>query len=298
MEGVKQMNALYSNYSPTLLYVEKYSFPSTWVYPEAKCPYSMVRYVISGSAIFSVDGERYTVKKGDVFYIPQGCLLYCIANTKIEFISVRFFGSIQLPEENMLNYLWNVQQLYHFQDDSEMRKYFEEIYRYAVSKFSYKRLFMRGYLNLICANLAAITSEEKDEFEEDRNILEALNDIDYLRDRALESLKNKDPRINTLVEYITLHPEKNLTQAQMCEMVSISGSTLRRIFKKETGKTIFEFVNERKMQYAAHLLVTTIEPISEISYQLGYESPSYFSKQFRENYGISPQAYRKNSKEA
>ena len=128
--------------------------------------------------------------------------------------------------------------------------------------------------------------------------MEALSDIDYVRERALESVKHKDPRINMLVEYITLHPEKNLTQEQMCEMVSISGSTLRRIFKKETGKTIYEFVNERKMQYAAHLLVTTMETISEISYQLGYESPSYFSKQFRENYAVSPQAYRKNSKEA
>ena len=292
------MNALYSNYSPTPLYVEKYVFPSTWVYPEAKCPYSMVRYIVSGSANFKVDGVSYTVIEGDVFYIPQGCLLYCEANSKIEFISVRFFGSIQLPEENMLYYLWNVQQLYHFQDDHEMRNHFEEIYRYAVSKYSFKRLFLRGHLNLICAKLAEISSSEKDDFEEDRVILEKLNDVDYLRERALGSLKNKDPRINTLVEYITLHPEKNLTQAQMCEMVSISGSTLRRIFKKETGKTIFEFVNDHKMQYAAHLLVTTMEPISEISYQLGYESPSYFSKQFRENFGVSPQAYRQNSKEA
>ncbi len=292
------MNALYSNYSPTLLYVEKYVFPATWVYPEAQCPYSMVRYIISGSAVFNVDGDSYSVKQGDIFYIPQGCLLYCEANTKIEFISVRFFGSIQLPGENMLYYLWNVQQLYHFQDDPEIRRYFEEIYQYAISKLSYKRLYMRGYLNLICAKLAERSAKEKDDYEEDRTIAAALNDVDYLRERALESLKNKDPRINTLVEYITLHPEKNLTQAQMCDMVSISGSTLRRIFKKETGKTIYQFVNERKMQYAAHLLVTTIEPISEISYQLGYESPSYFSKQFRENYGVSPQAYRKNSKEA
>lgn len=198
----------------------------------------------------------------------------------------------------MLNYLWNVQQLYHFQEDLEMKRFFEEIYRYAVSKLSYKRLILRGYLNLICAKLAALSVEEKEDFEEDRARLESLNDVDYLRERALGSLKNKDPRINMLVEYITLHPEKNLTQEQMCEMVSISSSTLRRIFKKETGKTIYEFVNERKMQYAAHLLVTTIEPISEISYQLGYESPSYFTKQFRENYGVSPQAYRKNSKEA
>ena len=292
------MNVLYSNYSPTLLFVERYVFPSTWVYPEAKCPYSMARYILSGSAVFRVDGEEYTVNQGDVFYIPQGCQLFCKAKEKIEFISVRFFDSIQLPEENMLKYLWNVQQLYHFQEDQEIRKYFEEIYRYAISKVSYKRLVMRGYLNLICAKLAALSVQEKEDFEEDRVSMEALSDIDYVRERALESVKHKDPRINMLVEYITLHPEKNLTQEQMCEMVSISGSTLRRIFKKETGKTIYEFVNERKMQYAAHLLVTTMETISEISYQLGYESPSYFSKQFRENYAVSPQAYRKNSKEA
>ncbi len=292
------MNALYSNYSPTLLFVERYVFPSNWVYPEAQCPYSMIRYIFAGSAIFQVDGESFTVGRGDVFFIPQGCRLECRAIEQVEFISVRFFDSIQIPGENMLNYLWHVEQLYRFPDDEEIRTYFERIYQYAISKFSYKRLVMRGYLNLICAKLAACSSDENELFEEDRVMQETLNDVDYLRERALESVKNKDPRINMLVEYITLHPEKNLTQEQMCEMVSISGSTLRRIFKKETGKTIYEFVNERKMQYAAHLLVTTIEPVSEISYQLGYESPSYFSKQFRENYGVSPQAYRKNSKEA
>lgn len=292
------MNALYSNYSPTLLFVERYVFSQNWVYPEAQCPYSMIRYILSGSAVFSVDGERYTVKEGDVFFIPQGCLLECRALDSVGFISVRFFDSIQIPGENMLNYLWHVEQLYHFPEDEEMRLYFEKIYQYAVSKFSYKRLVMRGYLNLVCAKLAACSSGEHEVFEEDRVKQETLNDVDYLRERALESVKNKDPRINMLVEYITLHPEKNLTQEQMCAMVSISGSTLRRIFKKETGKTIYEFVNERKMQYAAHLLVTTIEPISEISYRLGYESPSYFSKQFRQNYGVSPKVYRKNSKEA
>lgn len=292
------MNALYSNYSPALLFVERYVFPSTWVYPETQCPYSMIRFIFSGSATFRVDSETYTVEEGDVFYIPQGCLLECRAIEQIEFISVRFFDSIQLPDENMLNYLWHVEQLYHFKSDAEMKEYFERIYQFAISKYSYKRLVTRGYLNLICAKLAVRSSDEKEPFEEDRLVQETLNDVGYLRERVLESVKNKDPRINMLVEYITLHPEKNLTQKQMCEMVNISGSTLRRIFKKETGKTIYEFVNERKMQYAAYLLVTTIEPISEISYQLGFESPSYFSKQFRKNYGVSPQTYRKNSKEA
>ena len=50
--------------------------------------------------------------------------------------------------------------------------------------------------------------------------------------------------------------------------------------------------------YASHLLMTTNVPISEIGYRVGYESPSYFTKTFREIFGISPQEYRKSSREA
>lgn len=292
------MNVLYGNYAPSFLFAEKYNFPEKWVYAETKCPYSMFRYICSGTAEFKVDGVSYSVKAGDVFYIPQGCLLYCKAYEEIEFISIRFFGTVQLPGEDMLNKLWGIEQIFHYQDRPYMRDYFEKVYSSAISKDSYKRLITRGYLNLICADLAAQSSKDTEPFEEDRVLAESLNDVDYLRDKALEAVKNTDPKVNTLVEYITLHPEKNPTNTQLCNMIGVGESTLRRIFKKETGKTIYEFINERKMRYAAHLLVTTLESVSEISYQLGYETPSYFSKLFRENYGVSPLTYRKNSKEA
>ena len=58
------------------------------------------------------------------------------------------------------------------------------------------------------------------------------------------------------------------------------------------------FTKETKILYASHLLMTTNVPISEIGYQLGYESASYFTKIFKEVFGISPQEYRKYSREA
>ena len=81
-------------------------------------------------------------------------------------------------------------------------------------------------------------------------------------------------------------------------MCDVSESTLRRLFKTYMGKTIYEFIKETRILYASHLLMTTNVPISEIGYRVGYESASYFTKTFREVFGVSPQEYRKNSREA
>jgi len=293
------MDTIYSNYAPTFLYVDKYQFSDKWAYKESRVPYSMFRYICSGSAEFTVNSVSYNVSQDDVFYIPQGSMLQCTAHENIVFISVRFVGSMQLSDEDMLEQLWNITQHYNFKDFPEMKNWFEKMYRSAVSKATYKRLETRGYLNLICAELARRSGKNEENGEtlaKDRTT-ESMFDLKYLRNRAKASHQNIDPRVQILVDYITVHPEENLTREKMCAMTGVSESTLRRLFKTLMGKSIYEFVNDTKMVYAAHLLATTLEPISEIGYQLGYESPSYFTKKFRENYGISPQAYRKLSKE-
>lgn len=55
------MEPIYSNYSPTFLYVDKYRFPQEWMSDTLQIPYSMLRYICSGSARFVVDGEPYLV---------------------------------------------------------------------------------------------------------------------------------------------------------------------------------------------------------------------------------------------
>lgn len=295
------MDPIYSNYSPTFLYVDKYRFPKEWISQAGQVPYCMLRYICSGSARFVIDGKIYIVRAGDIFYIPQGCHLYCSALEEIVFISVRFIGSIQLQDDDMLRRLWNIGPQYSFADQDQMEKWFEQIYQSAISRATYKRLEIRGYLNLICAVLAKRSANEEEQDETvrtDREMMESMRDMTYVRKRALASHNKTDPRIQALVDYITLHPEKNLTREEMCGMCDVSESTLRRLFKTHMGKSIYEFIKETKVIYAAHLLMASTIPISEIGYRLGYESPSYFTKTFREVIGVSPQEYRKSSREA
>lgn len=295
------METIHGNYSPHFLYIEKYKFSEQWFYQEEMIPYSLMRYIISGSATFILDGRTYELKPNDVFYIPQGSSIICTAHEEIIFISVRFVSSILIPDRDILNDLWNISQLYHFEEDSEMKIWFEKMYSSALTRNTYKRLEIRGYLNLICATLARLSTDSEDSEEElkkERDLSAISHDINKVKQRAIVSYQKNDPRIRALVDYITLNPSENLSREKMSEMCGIGISTLRRVFKQQMGKTIYEFVRDTKMMLAVHLLVTTNDCISEIGYKVGYESPSYFTKSFRENFGVSPQDYRKMSREA
>lgn len=289
------MDPIYSNYSPIFLYVNQYSFSDQWVYQESHVPYSLVRYICAGSGTFEVDGVAHEVRKDHVFYIPQGCALNCVAHEQLVFISVRFIGSVQLPKTDMLKQLWNIGQLYDFSGHPQMKEWFQKMHNCAITRSTYKRLKTRAYLNLILAALAQRTVP--DDSVEDVGFLEppSFETMDSMRHRAKASHVNNDPRIRVLVDYLTMHPNQNLSREEMCQLCGISESSLRRLFREQTGKNIHDFVKDLRMLAAAHRLVTTNDPISNIGYDLGYESPSYFSKTFRETFGTSPQLYRKYS---
>jgi signal transduction histidine kinase/ligand-binding sensor domain-containing protein/DNA-binding response OmpR family regulator len=76
--------------------------------------------------------------------------------------------------------------------------------------------------------------------------------------------------------------------------VGMSTVYLNKKISVLTGKTSSEFVRQLKMKKACCLLTHTQMSISEIAYDLGYSFPKYFSKHFKEEYGVLPTQYRKN----
>ena len=68
---------------------------------------------------------------------------------------------------------------------------------------------------------------------------------------------------------------------------------LSTVFKKETGKTISEYVRTRRMEYAEHLLKTTNLQIQTIALHCGIMDAQYFSKQFKKERGVTPFEYRR-----
>ena len=80
----------------------------------------------------------------------------------------------------------------------------------------------------------------------------------------------------------------------LSKMIGMSSVYLNKKMSALTGKTTSEYVRSIRLRKATQLLEKTDLSISEIAYEVGYNSPKYFSKYFKDEYGILPSEYRKN----
>lgn len=80
---------------------------------------------------------------------------------------------------------------------------------------------------------------------------------------------------------------------EMTKITHMSEEHLCRSFRKYTGMTPTEFINNRRMHYAANMLRYSNREIIQICEDLNISSLSYFYRVFKRNYGVSPYQYRK-----
>ena len=92
------------------------------------------------------------------------------------------------------------------------------------------------------------------------------------------------------VEKHLQEPEFNMVQ--MAEELNLSRSTLSRKIKVLTGLTPLDFVRNIKMKYACKLLKNKSANISDVAYTLGFSTPKYFTKTFKEVFGMTPTEFQ------
>lgn len=76
--------------------------------------------------------------------------------------------------------------------------------------------------------------------------------------------------------------------AELAESIAMSRSNLLRKVKQETGESVSVFIRNVRLHHAKQLLKEDALTVSEISYKVGFNSTSYFTKCFRELYGYTP----------
>jgi len=107
---------------------------------------------------------------------------------------------------------------------------------------------------------------------------------------------NELPANSILVKQITkeihAHLYEKITPTLIAEHLNMNCSYLCNHFKKETGKTITEYVNQLKINESRRLLKNTQLSLIQISTQLGFSSQSYFHIVFKKQTGMTPNGYR------
>ena len=83
------------------------------------------------------------------------------------------------------------------------------------------------------------------------------------------------------------------TTVQLGALVHLSSSRFRHLFKEETGRTIKEYLRERRLERVEFLLRTTFLSVKEVIGDTGASSMSHFVRYFKRRYGVTPTGYRK-----
>lgn len=102
------------------------------------------------------------------------------------------------------------------------------------------------------------------------------------------------PLMDRIIAFIREHVDQAISREDIARHVNLHPDYLSRRFKKETGKSIVEFIVEERISMAKELLVTTHMSVSDIALCVGYSNFSYFSKIFKQEVKMNPKQYRKS----
>ena len=103
----------------------------------------------------------------------------------------------------------------------------------------------------------------------------------------------RNQRIKEILSYIREHFTEKITLDEIAKHLHLSTNECCRFFKKNMNCTLFEYITEYRLSKSMELLEHTDLPVSQIAYESGFGSSSYFIEEFRKNVGMTPAAFRK-----
>jgi two-component system response regulator YesN len=99
--------------------------------------------------------------------------------------------------------------------------------------------------------------------------------------------------VKQAVEYIEQHyTNGGISLDEVAKAVNINASYLSSVFSQKVGKTFTEYLTQKRMDKAKELLRQTEKQFGEISFEIGYKDPHYFSFLFKKIQGCTPRDYR------
>jgi len=114
----------------------------------------------------------------------------------------------------------------------------------------------------------------------------------YANKNSDDIADESSPVVRRTINFLNKSINKRLTLNQLANEIGYSPSYLSTLFRKETNYSPISYFAHLKIVKACELLDFTKMKIKEISYQLGYTDPYYFTKDFTKKMGLSPRNYR------
>lgn len=140
---------------------------------------------------------------------------------------------------------------------------------------------------------------EKSGVEKINDLIWLLGQLSKQKGRKLASsdydvsqAKNKEQRINQVCTYLENNFSKPVSISEAASIINISPSAFCKFFKRATGKTFSDYLNDIRIGYACYQLIETDKQISTIARSAGFESVTYFNRVFTRKKNSTPREFR------
>lgn len=226
---------------------------------------TVVAFILNGQGEITLGSHTYTAAKGDVFLLPKGYMHQvkaCPTQTEEwQYIWMNVAGELAV----------HMMAAYHLLDSA------------VINCPDAEGLFLEAIELAQTKTAQAAYQLLPPLFFE---ILIKLSDAKYLTDT------DSSHRVQAIKAYLDNQIQENFQSEALSRHFGLSFRQINRLFKQETGTTVYHYVLQQKIESAKMMLVQTEMNVSEIAYKLGYSDPQYFSNLFKKKTGSPPSQYR------
>lgn len=244
-------------------------------------------FVTYGSGIITVQGKKFLCRENDIVLIPPGHV-HSILRDGTNFIAYyNILFSLTLLEENPGSFCGR-RYFTPLQNGARLKEYHIE-----------SKSELNGKLLPLVRTLSRFW--EKDETDSalliKAKLFEIMHEIrnTILPGNETASAQNKANRLKKILSFVEEHFSEPITVESAAELCALSPSRFMKVFREETGMSFIRYLNDYRLESAGEQLLSSRKSVTDIAFENGFDSISYFISLFRRKFNCSPTEYRKRS---
>lgn len=244
-----------------------------------------IEKVLSGAVTVRIDGNAIRLAAGDILFVSSGCIHAVTADSEDAAIaglvcsSAVFDNAIGLYDAGYYDALLTGRYRCYAavrQEDAEWSR-FNACVEWIESEYQKREplyeMAIQGYLLRLLALFIRHNSE-------------------LAGAARLSASADRFARLKPALDYMEQHYDEQIRISELCKLVNMSRCYFIKYFKKITGETPFQYMQEIRVKHALQLLSEPRYNITEIAEKTGFCNVNYFDRVFRAHFGCTPTSYR------
>lgn len=257
-----------------------------WCYKNVVSPFTRLYLINEGHASVYMNRKEYELRKGDMFIIPKFTFHEYECRESMGHYYICFLDQL-IGGRNLFEYA----NIDYCPKASELDKYLMRRFMELNPQCALRNSNPLSYDNQ--PELFSINREKPiGEFKKD---IESSGILLLLFSRFLKegtrSFSNIDKRMMQVFNYINNHLEQRITVSELAEIMCVTPDHFIRIFKQVNGLTPNKYIQQKRVERAQTLMISSGMDLTEIACKVGVPNLSQFSKLFHQQTGISPRLY-------